>query len=252
MKRQWVILSALLLLLGLLMRYVYTAVRFCGFLCLCAVPVVLLWGFLSARRERPSARIARRVLGLALMAGFALFAVLEVQVIAAGRTDDQSVPEAVVILGAGVNGTQPSLSLLVRLEAALDYIADKPGIPIVVSGAQGGGEAVSEAECMAAWLIGRGVDPSRVYLEEQARNTEENIRYSKEVLAELGVDASAPVAVVSADYHLYRSSLYWEGPGFVPVAAHMPARFLPLTVNYYIREVFGVVYLRVLGYSQRS
>lgn len=247
MKRRWLLLAALLALLGILMRYVFTAVRFCGFLCLCAVPVALLWGFLSARRERRWARIARRILALALAAGFALFAALEVRVIAAGHTDEETAAEAVVILGAGVNGTQPSLSLLVRLEAALAYIADRPDIPIVVSGAQGGGEGISEARCMADWLVARGVDPGRVHLEEQARSTEENIRYSKALLSDLGIEEGAPVAVVTADYHLYRASLYWDGPGFVPVAAHMSARYLPLTVNYCIREAFGVVYLRVLG-----
>ncbi len=246
MRRRWIVLAALCALLGVLMQYVYTAVRFTGFLCLCAAPVALLWGFLDARRERRWAKIARYVLALLLAAGFGLFAVLEVQVIAGGRTDDETPVEAVVILGAGVNGTRPSLSLQVRLEAALLYIADRPDIPIVVSGARGGGESISEAACMADWLVDHGVDPGRVHLEEQARSTAENVRYARAVLSDLGIDSGAPVAVVTADYHLYRASLYWDDAGFVPVAAHMPSRFLPLTVNYYIREAFGVAHLLVL------
>ncbi len=247
MRRCWLALAAMLALAGLLMRRVFTAVRFCGFLCLCAVPVCLLWGFLSAQRGRRWADIVRWVLAVCIGAGFALFAVIEIQVIAAGHTDEETSVEAVVILGAGVNGTQPSLSLQVRLEAALDYLSDKPEIPVVVSGAQGGGEAVSEARCMADWLAGHGVDPGRIHLEEQARSTAENVWYAKEMLRVLGVGSAASVAVVTADYHLYRASLYWDDPGFVPVAAHMPVKHLPLTINYYIREVFGVVYLSVLG-----
>ena len=100
---------------------------------------------------------------------------------------------------------------------------------------------------MADWLTGHGLDPRRIHLEEQARSTAENVWYAKEMLRVLGVGSAAPVAVVTADYHLYRASLYWDDPGFVPVAAHMPAKYLPLTINYYIREVFGVVYLSVLG-----
>lgn len=30
--------------------------------------------------------------------------------------------DAVIVLGAGVNGTEPSLSLRTRLDAALDYL----------------------------------------------------------------------------------------------------------------------------------
>ena len=173
---------------------------------------------------------------------------IEAMVIYRGETDNSALPvDAVIVLGAGVNGREPSLSLLVRLEAALAYIADKPALPIVVSGARGRGESVSEAACMAAWLAGRGVDPGRIYQEEQARSTAENVRYAKEILASLGIAPQAPVAVVTADYHLCRASLYWDSPGFVPVAAHMPARYLPLTVNYYIREAFGLVYLWVFG-----
>ena len=99
---------------------------------------------------------------------------------------------------------------------------------------------------MADWLTARGVDPGRIYLEEQARSTAENVQYAKEMLSALGVGPAAPVAVVTADYHLFRASLYWKDPGFIPVAAHMPRRFLPLTINYYIREAFGVAHLLVL------
>ena len=53
-------------------------------------------------------------------------------------------------------------------------------------------------------------------------------------------NTTANIAVVSADYHLYRASLYWGTPGMVPVAAHMPGRYWPLTVNYFIREAFAV------------
>lgn len=59
------------------------------------------------------------------------------------------------------------------------------------------------------------------------------------MLAERGIDAAANIAVVSSDYHLCRASMYMPG-NMVPVAARMPARYLPLTVNYYIREAFGL------------
>ena len=79
----------------------------------------------------------------------------------------------------------------------------------------------------------------RIWLEEQADNTQENIRYSLAVLAEQGIDAAADIAVVSSDYHLCRASMYLPG-NMVPVAARMPARYWPLTANYFIREAFGL------------
>ena len=100
-------------------------------------------------------------------------------------------------------------------------------------------EAISEAECMYRWLTAQGLPPEQILLEEQADNTRENIRYSLELLEELGVDGTAEIAVVSSGYHLCRASTYMPGK-MVPVAARMPARYLPLEVNYYIREAFGI------------
>ena len=245
MRKGWLILAAAFALLGALLCFAYTPMRFTGFLLFCAAATALVWGFLDARRERKPFRDLRRIFALLLAAGLAFFAVLEAKVVSYGRTDWESDVCAVVILGAGVNGTTPSLSLQVRLQAALDYIQDKPDIPIVVTGSQGPGEDISEAACMAQWLTARGVDEGRIYLDEKANNTEENIRYSQEILRQQGIDITGNIAVVSADYHLYRASLYWGIPWMVPVAAHMPGRFWPLTVNYYIREAFAAAKLLV-------
>ena len=231
-------LAALCLALGASMLLVYTAVRFTGFLFCCGAAALVVFALLTRWREkRPWALWARRILLGLLAAGFAFFAVLEGWVLSWARTDSETPVAAVIVLGAGVDGTTPSLSLRTRLEAALAYIQDKPEVPVVVSGSQGRGEDVSEARCMYDWLTGRGVDPERVILEERANNTEENIRYSLELLEERGVAGN--IAVVSSGYHLCRAAMHLGG-GMVPVAARMPARYWPLAVNYYIREAFAV------------
>ena len=163
-------LAGVCLILGALMLTVYTAVRFTGFLFCCAAAALMVFALLTRWKERHRwALWARRMLLALLAAGFAFFAVLEVRVISWARTDTETPVTAVIVLGAGVNGTVPSLSLQVRLEAALAYVQDKPDIPIIVSGSRGQGEDISEARCMADWLIGRGIEPERVWLEEQRR-----------------------------------------------------------------------------------
>lgn len=230
-------LALLSLLLGLAMQFVFTAVRFTGFLFCCAAVVLVIFALLARWKNHRWALFVRRIFLILLAIGFAFFAVLEVRVISWARTDDETPAAAVIVLGAGVNGTAPSLSLLTRLEAALEYAENRPDIPIVVSGSQGQGEDISEARCMYDWLTARGIPPERLILEEQADNTEENIRYSLELLEERNVAGN--IAVVSSDYHLCRAAMYLGGD-MVPVAAHMPAKYLPLTVNYYIREAFAI------------
>lgn len=232
------ILALLCLILGLWMQFVFTAVRFTGFLFCCAAGALVLFALLTRWKEKYRwALWLRRIFLVLLAMGFAFFAVLEVRVISWSRTDDETPVSAVIVLGAGVNGTEPSLSLRTRLEAALAYVEDKPDVPIVVSGSQGRGEDISEARCMYDWLTARGVPPERVILEEQANNTEENIRYSLELLEERQIAGN--IAVVSSGYHLCRAAMHMGGD-MVPVAAYMPSRYALIEVNYYIREAFGI------------
>lgn len=234
------VLAAFCLICGILLQSVFTAARFTGFLLLCAAAALAVFALLTRWKENHRwALWLRRSFLVLLAAGFAFFCVLEARVVSWARTDNETPVIAVIVLGAGVNGTVPSLSLLTRLEAALQYVQDKPDVPIIVSGSQGQGEDISEARCMENWLTSRGIDPDQIWLEEQADNTRENIWYSMDLLSARGMDATADIAVVTSDYHLCRASMYMMG-NMVPVAARMPARYWPLTLNYYVREAFGV------------
>lgn len=234
--------AAVSALLGIVLMRVYSAVRFTGLLLCLLGGVLVLWAILDKGSEKNHvARIARRLLALLLCSGVLLFAVLEAQVLRCARTQYDPSVAGIIILGAGVNGTVPSLSLRVRLEAALEYLdrCDED-IPILVTGSQGPGETISEARCMADWLIAHGVAESRILMEEQAENTGENIAFSKAMLRENGYDLTASYAVVSSDYHLCRAQVLWGEETMVGVAARMPGRYALLTANYYIREAFAL------------
>ena len=152
------------------------------------------------------------------------------------------------MLGAGVNGETPSLTLRTRIDAAAAYLEEHPDVPVVLSGGQGPGEAITEAECMRRALVRRGVDESRLYPEERSTSTQENLRYSRAILEELGVDLTQRVAIVTSDYHLCRARLMWGGDT-AAVPAHLPSAlyFQCLTVNYFIREAFGLAAYFVYG-----
>lgn len=238
------LLAVLCLALGTLLRFVFPAVRFTGFLFWCAGAVLILFALLNHWEQRHAwAKWGRRILAALLLAGVMFFTFLEARVVSQARTDWYTEPEAMVILGAGVNGREPSLSLERRLEAALYYIG-QTDIPVIVTGSQGPGEEISEAACMAFWLVEHGVPADRLLLEDQAGTTVENVRYSREILAALGFPEDAPVALVTSDYHLCRTMYLW-GAGAVPVAASMPGEYWPMTLNYYVREAFALAAVMV-------
>lgn len=106
-----------------------------------------------------------------------------------------------IILGAKVNGEIPSLSLRYRLDAALDYANDYPHVQLVLSGGQGPGEHISEAEAMRRYLMENGIDEDRLLLESTSTSTYENILYSQEMLP----SSVRSVTIITSDYHLERS-----------------------------------------------
>ena len=243
MKRRkllpWIVAFAACALVGA--GLLATPLRFSGALLIGVGAVLLLWGAAKGHK------VLRRVIAAVILLGFLVFATAETLVIRYACKKDDAPVSAVIVLGAGVYGTTPSLSLRVRLDAALDYVSDKPDVPIVVSGGQGSGENISEAQCMHDWLVTHGVNESRIWMEDQSTSTKENIDFSRAVLQSHGIDTTGNIAVVSADYHVYRASLYWGLPWMVPVPATMDGRWWPITVNYFIREAFGVAYLWVFG-----
>nr|WP_325220840.1 YdcF family protein [uncultured Oscillibacter sp.] len=197
------------------------------------------WGKRS-RRGQACYRVFLAGLGL----GIVCLAGIEAAVVFRGEADNSAIPvDAVIVLGAGVNGETPSAALWSRIRAAEDYLEIHPDVPVVLSGGQGAGEAISEAEAMrrALWKED-GAENARLLLEERSTNTAENFRFSKALLEERGLDTeTATIAVVTNDFHCFRAHMIARRQGLktIDVPAELPWWWL--TANYYLREAFAVV-----------
>ena len=232
---------ALLALTGLAVAVIPNGMRFTGWLLLGAAAVwamgalVVRWG----RRAR-AGRICQWMFFTGLSLGLAILIGIEAVIVFRGEADNSAVPvDAVIVLGAGVNGETPSAALWSRIRAAEDYLQKHPDVPVVLSGGRGPGENISEAEVMRRALEGTGAE---LLPEDRSTNTAENFRYSKELLEEYGLDTeTAVVAVVTNDFHCFRSHMIAQRQGLrtVDVPAELPWWWL--TANYYLREAFAVV-----------
>ena len=244
-KVQCALMAALALAGMLLIAVRMWGMRFSGFLLLGAAVLLALELWLDRWARRSKAgwwwRLAfRAAAGLVLVP----LVLIEGVVIAEGhREAAEKTPDAVIVLGAGVNGTSPSLSLKTRLDAALSYLEAYPDIPVVLTGGQGYGEDITEAACMYDYLTARGVEPERLILEEDASNTAENFEFSAPLLEAAGVEIGTDtVAVVTNDFHIARSRLIAAKKGYgVTYGVSAPIPWPHLEVNYYLREAFAVV-----------
>lgn len=218
--------------------------RFSGILLL-GIAALVLAGLLLRRWEQRSkaGKWCRWMFSVSCGLVISLLVSLETNVLM-NRGGMPAIPaDAVIVLGAGVNGTEPSLSLRTRLDAALDYLEENPDVPVVLTGGQGYGEEITEAQCMYDYLTTRGVTSERILLEEQATSTAENFAFSKPLLAVEGIDVETDlVAVVTNDFHIYRAGLIAAREGYAltfGVPAELP--WLHLEINYCVREAFALV-----------
>lgn len=108
----------------------------------------------------------------------------------------------IIVLGAKVNGTSPSGALRNRIQVASEYMTENPDTVCVASGGQGDDEGISEAECILRGLTSRGIDASRVILEDRSTSTVENLRFS---LEKIESPESASVGIVTNNFHIYRA-----------------------------------------------
>ncbi len=144
-----------------------------------------------------------------------------------------------VVLGCSVKGTRPGTILAERLNAAYRYLQKNPGSPCILSGGQGPGEEITEAECMYRYLTGKGIDAGRLILEEASTNTEENLLYTREILEERGLGSR--IAIITSEFHEYRAGITAGRLGLVsysvPAGTHIV--YFP---TYYVRELYGILY----------
>lgn len=246
MKKLLYIAAGILLLFAAVFKFIFVGY---GVMALCltgAAACCAFFGYCHGRREK-GVKILRMIVIIGLIIGFCLFLVTEIPVLLGSRSDEDTAADYVIVMGAGVNGTVPSLSLLNRLQAAEAWLQENPEGVAILSGGQGNGELITEAQCMFDWLTARGMDPARLIMEPEATSSYENILYSLALIEAHGGDPAEKVAIVSNDYHLCRIRLIGEALGCQPLGVAARTPYFSLYVNYAVREAAALWEIKLFG-----
>jgi uncharacterized SAM-binding protein YcdF (DUF218 family) len=162
-----------------------------------------------------------------------------------GNDDNAGYDEdAVIVLGAGIQGETVSGKLAKRLDETVAYYNENTKAVIIVCGGQGPQEDITEALAMERYLTGKGIPKDRILKEERSASTYENFAYAKTILADRFPQGFSSVLITN-DFHVYRAVKIASRAGFS--AKHIGARTDWYTAPAdYLREMTAIVKMWIM------
>lgn len=238
-------ICGVLAFLAYIFKYRLAGYGFSALVCMAALGVVLFYALMNGLTLRLPRFTwwATRIFTVCLTLGLIVCAVTEGFIVkAALGSPKEALAQCryVVVLGAKVRPEGPSVSLWDRIYGAEKLLKENPNLIAVVSGGQGPDEVQTEAACMYENLVDLGIDPSRIWMEDLAESTAENIAFSLDMIEEKTGQRPACLAVLSSEYHLLRASLYAKQQGVEFVGVPAITSRIPMLLNHAMREVAGV------------
>ncbi|PYG90297.1 uncharacterized SAM-binding protein YcdF (DUF218 family) [Ruminiclostridium sufflavum DSM 19573] len=183
-------------------------------------------------------KIGKIVLGLFILWVITFAAVVAVLLNSAVSQGNEKV-DSVIVLGAGLKGEKPTLVLQKRLDYALDYLNKNTEATAIVSGGQGIGETITEAEGMKRYLTSHGISGERIFKEEKSTSTYENMVFSKRVFEETTGEKLDKVMIITNDFHMFRAKKLAGRAGLEPygISSGTPWYIYP---NVFLREYLAL------------
>lgn len=206
--------------------------------------VLIGYGLIKILRPGPIIpnKILRIIVTVCVVIGILSFVIVEAFIIASAVTSNED-KEAnyVIVLGCGIfKDGRLTLTLQNRLDAAYDYLQVHEDTICIVSGGQGGHEPRPEGEAMKDYLVSKGVSEGRILVEARSTSTEENIKFSREVMDKTYPDIEKTAAIVTSDFHVFRSEMIAKDYGLHAFGIPCPTPYYVIA-NCYMREYLAII-----------
>ncbi len=134
--------------------------------------------------------------------------------------DEKEAPDILVVLG--------STKCEYKIRRAWEIGQNHPDMLYIVSGGNVSAyDGMTEAECMASWLMEHGVSESKIRLENKARYTKQNLEFSAQIIHALREETGKSVlkiGVLTGGFHIPRTKLLAQQ---VPKLSGEDLRWIP-------------------------
>ena len=141
-----------------------------------------------------------------------------------------------VILGLQLENNHPTYEYIKRLNRAQLCLQENAQSKVLILGGLTANASISEAAAGRDWLIAQGISQDRILIEEDSRNTLENLKQAMPLLSK----DSHPVALISQRYHLARAAVMANGFSIKNIlcAADDVFRYTPTSLILVFKEAF--------------
>ena len=238
-----------LALIWFVFTFLMAGYSFTALVCVCLMGVLLFYNLCYMTRSKfpKSTKVVKRVFTFFLIIGLLVVGITECLIIHASFGDKDETCQYMLVLGAKVRNDGPSVSLMDRIKATAAYMEAHPDVIAIVSGGKGPDEPITEAQCMFEQLVKLGVDPERIWLEDQATSTWENLRFAMNLIEEKTGQRPEKIGLLSSEYHLFRAKMFARACGVEAVGIPAHTSRISQMVNHFMREVAGVWHYIILG-----
>ncbi len=229
--------------------YLMGGYSFTALVCICLMGILLFYNlcYLTKNKFPKTTKAVKRVFTFFLVIGLLVVGVTECLIIHASFGDKDETCQYMLVLGAKVRNDGPSVSLMDRIKATSAYMNEHPDVIAIVSGGKGADEPMTEAQCMYDELLKLGIEPERIWMEDQATSTWENLHFALDLIEEKTGRRPTKIGLLSSEYHLFRAKLFADACGVEAVGIPAHTSRLSQMINHFMREVAGVWHYILLG-----
>lgn len=167
--------------------------------------------------------------------------------------DDTKNADAAIVLGASAWGDHPSPVLKGRVDHSIWLYKNGYVKKIIFTGGKYNEKTLSESYVSKQYAIKHGVDEKDIFIEEQSKNTEQNLKFAKEIMKKEKIEH---VLLVSDPIHMKRAmtiasftgidanssptteSAYQTWDTKLPFLKHEAESFLGYVISYPFLRIF--------------
>lgn len=180
-------------------------------------------------------KILKKIFVVLISLGLIIFVVIESLIISKMNIKIENNLDYIIVLGAQVKSSGPSIVLKYRLDEAIKYLNENENTLVVVSGGKGINEPDAEANIMKNYLINNGINEEKIIVEDKSHSTKENIINSKQL-----IEKDKNVGIVTNNFHVFRAMQIASENGLNAKGIPSKSTFIYLPNNL-LREFFAEI-----------